>query len=186
MSRLTSTVVALVVAVSCGVPIEDHAQATPAEALPYGLGEPDSGTAADTDPGSGNGVVFLVADDRLRPVVRTVEPATDLNVLVAALTDAPSEREAASGLRRALPSRDLLGEVSRSANLATIELEPDFDELPPEEQILALAQLVYTLTELDLIDRVRFARDGEPLAIPTADGSLVERPVTRYDYRSLR
>jgi hypothetical protein len=45
-----------------------------------------------------------------------------------------------------------------------------------------VAQVVYTLTRFPTIDRVRFLQDGEPIAVPTGSGRLVNRAVTRNDY----
>lgn len=171
----------------CGVPLEDRAAVTPAEDLPYELKTPppvDDPTTATS--GGAPAVLFLLRDDTLVQVTRAVSDPADLNGLLAELAAPLSPAETDEGLRRALSNIDLIGGVTRTANVATVELDPTFNDLAPHEQILALGQIVFTLTERDEVDRVRFTRDGEPITIPTGSGSLVDGSVTRYDYRSLR
>ncbi|MDH4363032.1 MAG: GerMN domain-containing protein [Acidimicrobiia bacterium] len=172
---------------ACGVPLEDHAAMTPGTDLPYELeGAPPPDTVEAAAPGGAAAVVFLLRDDSLVEVPRTVSDPTNLNGLLTELAAPLTPAETDEGLRRALSDIGLIGGVSRTANVATVDLDPSFDELVPHEQVLALGQIVYTLTERDEVDRVRFTRDGEPITIPIASGSLVDGSVTRYDYRSLR
>ncbi len=171
---------------ACGVPLEDHAAVTPGTDLPYeleGAPPPDSNEAT---PGAGAAAVFLVRDDRLGEVPRTVSDPSDLNGLLTELAAPLTTAETGEGLRRALNDIDLMGGVTRAANVASVDLDPSFDQLAPHEQVLALGQIVFTLTERDEVDRVRFTRNAEPITIPVASGSLVDGAVTRYDYRSLR
>ncbi|HEX6312359.1 MAG TPA: GerMN domain-containing protein, partial [Acidimicrobiia bacterium] len=49
----------------------------------------------------------------------------------------------------------------------------------------ALAQIVYSLTELEPGVRVQFLVDGEPVEVPRGDGVLTRRPVDRDDYVEL-
>ena len=66
-----------------------------------------------------------------------------------------------------------------------MDLSADLSQIPAADQILALAQVVCTLTSLPGIGQVHFTRDGKAVDIPRADGSLTNRPVARADYDSL-
>lgn len=171
---------------ACAVPLEDDAHVIPGEEFPYDLDATPGTDASVEATGSGSATVFLLRDDELVEVPRAVADPADLTGLLTELTSSLTPAETAQGLRRALNDTSLLGGVDRTGRVATVELHPGFDLLVPHEQQLALAQIVYTLTERDEVDRVQFSREGEPLTIPTATGSLVNGPVSRYDYRSLR
>jgi hypothetical protein len=51
-------------------------------------------------------------------------------------------------------------------------------------QLLAVAQVLWTLTEFPGIDGVLFVLDGPLVAVPTDDG-LTDRPVDRADYAAV-
>lgn len=190
-SALAMTVAVAVAAAlglgACGVPMEDDAVVIAGPELPYDLEEPAGSTPSAASPSDGlSAIVFLVRDDELVAVPRAVADPADLNGLLVELAAPLSPADTSSGIRRALNDASMVGEVSRTASVASVELDESFDELAPHEQVLALGQIVFTLTERDEVDRVQFNRDKVPLTIPTASGSLVDGPVSRYDYRSLR
>ncbi len=71
--------------------------------------------------------------------------------------------------------------------LATVRLDPYFSQLTGEQPIDELAQIVFSLTQSPLhVTEVRFlGLSGKPVAVETADGRFVNRPVTVADYRHL-
>jgi spore germination protein GerM len=50
-----------------------------------------------------------------------------------------------------------------------------------DEQLLALGQLVFTLTDQPGIGGVEFSLEGEPVDVPLADGTTQDGPVSRDD-----
>lgn len=67
----------------------------------------------------------------------------------------------------------------------TVLLTTRDPENPPGEQVQrdAFAQLVWTLTALDVVTAVRFEVDGQLRAVPTSEAELpVDGPVDRDDY----
>ena len=58
-------------------------------------------------------------------------------------------------------------------------------EVTGPDQVLAIAQVVMTLTSLPGVDSVQFVRDDETVEVPLPDGTLVRRPLTAADYSSL-
>jgi spore germination protein GerM len=74
-------------------------------------------------------------------------------------------------------------DVVVDAGVATIELESgDASNSGAEGQALGVAQIVYTLTGLPGIRRVRFVVDGQTSEVPRGDGTLSKQPVSRSDY----
>jgi spore germination protein GerM len=75
--------------------------------------------------------------------------------------------------------------VKVAGGMATVRLDRSLVAADVREQILALAQLVYTLTELPGISAVQFSFDDQPAEVPTAEGSLKTGAVTRADYAAV-
>ena len=113
------------------------------------------------EPAAGGVVDALVAS------VRTVEidgEATAEVLAEAALTavlEGPTEFEAEIGYGSTVPAATVLGGVTVTEGIATVELSGEFEE--PSGALtdsLRLAQVVFTLTALDDIDAVVFSIDG--------------------------
>ena len=66
-----------------------------------------------------------------------------------------------------------------------IDLTPAFEALPPSDQILALGQLVLTVTARPGVGQAEFTLDGEPIDVPRGNGLLVSGTVVRDDYVKL-
>jgi len=185
--RLAALVVGAAVVVgaaACGVPLEDHARATPPEAVPYGLLEPGTSTSSTQAPSDG-AVLYLVGQRGLSPVRRPVPSPVSVRVVVEALGADPPPDEEGLGLRSVLAAEEFVLGARSATGVGRIDLADRFRSLPEREQTLALAQLVLTATEVTGIDRVAFTLNGEPLDVPTADGTLRSGSVTRADYESL-
>ncbi len=184
LPRLLAVTCLLAVAASCSVRTQSDPEVIDKREVPFGLANDE---APDTDaPTSTQGQDFAVY--LLGPggaVTRTVRtgdgaatPARSLRSLLRGATDV----ETAFGLGSAIPSGTTLRSVAVKGDLATVDLEGALDRAVGADRIDALAQIVYTLTELPPIARVRFELDGEPIEVPTRDGELTSRPVTRADY----
>jgi spore germination protein GerM len=72
-----------------------------------------------------------------------------------------------------------------TAGVATVDLGGNFGQLAGAGQVLAVAQIVFTVTELAGIHAVAFTLDGQAIAVPAANGAQVDTPVTRSQYASL-
>ncbi len=93
--------------------------------------------------------------------------------------------ETAAGLRSALPDKDTFGRVSLASGTARVDLGRPFTSLSSSDQIVALGQLVYTLTARPGVGLVRFTLLGAPTEVPRADGSLTAARVSRDDYLAI-
>jgi len=169
----------------CGIPIEDGARPVPADMIPSSL--PPPGPAASSpagDHGAESADVFLVRDGRLVRVGRQPWNPPLLEGAIAALLRGPTAAERAEGVRTALARRVRLGGTV-AAGVPLIDVTDSLTDVEGEEQILALAQLVFTLTAVPGVDGVSFALDGRPVEVPTGDGALKRGPIRRHDFAAV-
>lgn len=174
-----------VVLFGCGIPVEDRARPVPADMIPPSVpAQPPAAPSASGDGGSASVDVFFVRDSRLVRVGRQPQSLSSLEGALAALLRGPAVAERAEGVRTAVtrPVR-LAGAVA--AGVPLIDVTDSFADVEGEEQILALAQLVFTLTALTGIDGVSFALDGRPVEVPTGDGALKRGPIRRDDFAAV-
>ncbi len=168
----------------CGIPVEDRARPVPADMIPSSL--PGQGPAASTpgDRGSASADIFLVRDARLVRVGRQPWDPPSLEGAITTLLRGPTAAELAEGVRTAVtrPVR-LAGTVA--AGVPLIDVTDSVADVEAEEQILALAQLVFTLTALPGVDGVSFALDGRLVEVPTGDGALKRGPIRRDDFAAV-
>lgn len=129
--------------------------------------------------------VWMVADGSLTPVARSlplpVAPADVLAALAAGVTVDESE----SGLRSAIPDSSMVLDATVSGGTAVVVLDRSFLDIPADDQVVAVGQIVVTLTDLRGVGRVRFEIDGEPVAVPLPTGDSSQEPVSRDDFRDL-
>jgi hypothetical protein len=72
--------------------------------------------------------------------------------------------------------------------VATIHLPQGFfEQIPPEDQLLAIGQLVLTITEIRGIGQVKFVQNGLPRGVPRGSGGITDgtEPLARRDYQDL-
>jgi spore germination protein GerM len=175
MSRLFLVVAAVTLA-GCGIPLQSEP-----EAIEAGIG-PETPVERPASNGQADGVIYLVQGERLVAVTRdaTTRPSDTLQQLLTG----PTPAEARTGLRTAIPVGSVIREVTLADGLATVDVSAGFAGVGGREEILAIAQLVLTLTVTD-VDRVTIDLEGLPVALPLPDGVLVTDPVTFADYQVL-
>lgn len=128
--------------------------------------------------------VYWIDGSRIRPMRRLDVEAT-LEAALAALRFGPLFSDSADGLRSAIPGSDMIDSAAVQSGTATIGLSPTFLTLPGSEQTLAIAQIVYTVTNLPGVGLVSFRLGSRPLSVPTADGEPSRGALSRDDYMSL-
>src|SRR5699024_7138583 len=101
---------------------------------------------------------------------------------VVGLNTPVTETEKREGLRTALPTQGAPLEVTLTGDAARVQLPKGFDELGVSEQILGVAQIVYTLTGTGGIDAVQFREGTSEVAVPNGSGRLVSGAAARADY----
>lgn len=169
---------------ACGISEEQRARARDDD-VPFGLLDEAAPPLLPPTPDPVNEGVALcfVSGDTLRVVVGSVEPAGDLSEVVAALADPPEVD--GTQLATAVAGQDLVGDVTLTAGVAHVDLLPPITLLGGDEQLLAIAQLVCTLTGQPGVGPVSFTLDGASVDVPRDDGSLTSEPVSRDDYADL-
>ena len=175
----------VVLLAACGVRPSDGASTAVGDDVPYDLldvAEPTTTTLPEL--ASAYADIWLVALERVVPVARQVVAPSSVERALGALVAGPTPAEARLGLRSAVPV-DGVAEAAISVGVATIDLRSSFTESTPKEQLLALAQLVLTTTEIAEVEVVTFTLEGQSIDVPRGDGSISDGPVTRRDYASL-
>jgi spore germination protein GerM len=178
--------VAALATAACGVPVQTRPVALTNGQLPAGLTHASTTT---TLPGSAVPVslvqVYFVAGDRLVVRSRLVPSPGSLPETLADLLAGPTPAESIAGIRTSIdPGTELLSERV-TKDKVVLDLSSAFTNTGGPDQILSIAQLVYTATAVAGINSVSFELQGSPVAVPLADGTLATDPVTRDAYAAL-
>ena len=175
--------VGLLLLTGCGVGPQDH---------PVSLGSAgphwSPTAAAPSSRPSGTDLevaVFLVHDDQLVRVWRRSPEGQDLSAVLSVLTQGLTRQEQAEHLRTAIPTNANHIRVQIRQGIARVQVPGGFDTLPNRERVLAVAQLLYTLTEQLPVRGLRLVKGQHLLDTPVGSGRLVSRPVTRDDFAAL-
>lgn len=182
--RLVATLAVALAAVlvGCGIATEPDADRIEPSDVPFGLLEANPTT---TEVAAGRTAsVYLLAEDRLVAVDRSVPDEAELADLVELLVTGPTEVERSLGITTAVPP-GAVAAVSSGGGAAQVELATSFGDIRSGDQILALGQIVYTLTNQPGIGGVEFTLDGTPVEVPLADGSRSDGPLSRDDFEAL-
>lgn len=172
--------------VSCGVPTEESADLADASDVPFGLLDRDRDPVTGANP-SGRVVEIFVYDedaDTLSPVARRVDDDS-LSAVISQLEQDLSEEETMTDVRSPLAGVDAVASAEIDGGVATIDLAEAFSEIRRSDQLIAIAQLVYTSTARPGIGQVNFTLTGARVEVPRGDGSLTTGNVTRQDYPAL-
>jgi spore germination protein GerM len=126
----------------------------------------------------------LIADDHLVVSFTDVPTPVSASDALEALIET-SRTALPDGTRSAINAADLFTPRATQHGVAHVDLDAKFLEILPADQILAIAQIVCTLTGLPGIGQVRFTQEGRPTDVPRSDSSLTDKPVSRDDYLAL-
>ena len=129
--------------------------------------------------------ICLARDAVLVPTRRPASIASDAASVVAALDAGPSRDERRAGLRSPLFAEGLVFAASSRGGVATIDLATVFAQGGANDQLLAIASIVCSLTSQPGVGQVVFTLAGAAIDVPRSDGSLVAGPVSREDYVQL-
>jgi spore germination protein GerM len=177
--RWSLLLAAAVVLSACG--IDPQAAPEDVEIAPVPQSPP-----TPSEPSAGPTVaLWFLRGDRLEPVRRAAS-GTGPETALALLADGPTPEEAADGLTTALftPQPFAVVDGRQTDTTVTVAVSPAFTSASGENQLRAVAQVVWTVTEFDGADQVRFTTEDGPLEVPTDEG-LTDEAVDRGDYASL-
>ena len=168
----------LLLLASCGLRADSKPHDLP-EDNQVDLSGPSVGTNA-----SGAERIYLVEpgeDQLLRSVQREATSATEL---MDALLRGPSPGELDEGYSSAIPSTVKLLRAREQAPFLYVDVTDELTDLSGQGLLQALAQIVYTGSELDGVDRVQITVNGDVIAWPKADLESSTEPLSTYDYPS--
>lgn len=179
MRRWALLLCAAVVLTACG--IDPQAAPDDVEIAPVPQSPP---TPSRTSAGP-TVVLWFLRDDRLE-AVRRAASGTGPETALTLLADGPTPQEAADGLTTALftPQPFAVVDGRQTDTTVTVAVSPAFTSASGDNQLRAVAQVVWTVTEFDGADQVRFTTEDGALEVPTDEG-LTDDAVDREDYASL-
>jgi spore germination protein GerM len=185
---LVAVAVALaIVAAACGVPKDGHPREIDAANVPFDLLAPTTSSSTTTPGGAVTSQVTIYLADTNNHLVarqRKVEVPSSVTKALTALFAGPQPDE--SDLHSAITSNTKLLRLRGPIDgLVTIDLSRAFLDVTGRQQILALAEVVYTATAYPGVDRVLFQFEGTSREVPNGDGTLTSTPLTRLSYRGL-
>lgn len=190
MKRVLALVAATVLLAACGVPGDDSPRPLDGDAVPFDLLAPTAETTTTSTPSVFADTVRVAVyladpEGKLQAVRRPVTTPATVAKVVESLLAGPTEEES-SHLSTAITSgTELLGVDGPSDGLVTINLSRDVLDITGRQQILALAQVVWTVTALPSVDRVLFEFEGEPTEVQNGNGTLTSSPLSRLSYGDL-
>lgn len=179
MNRPTALVVAgLFLLAACGVQPDSAPRDLPQDEQELAAA---SGSSGDTAQGADRIYLIAPGEDRLlRSVQREAQNPTEL---ISTLLRGPNDNEIEAQFSTAIPATTTLnGDVRRQGQTLIVDLSADIIELDTQSLSRAVAQIVYTATELDEIENVQIEIDGERLSAPTPDGDTTEDPLSVYAF----
>ena len=179
---------AVAVLVACGVPADETSpRDIAADNVQFDLLAPSSTSTSTTVGPSDVRIVevFLLRNEQLAPRERRLPADLDAGDVISALLVGTQGTENQAGYGTAIPEgTELLG-ASLDGETLSLDLSEELNAVQGERQMIAIAQMVFTATELAGIDGVRFQIEGESVEVPKGDGTLTSSPVRRADYPDL-
>lgn len=178
---------AVVVGSGCGIPTDAQPRALPRDAVPFGLLDPSTttSTVAPAPVAGQPAQVFLVQGERLVPVERQVPGPLDLDDVLRLLLAGPTAEEMQAGVHTAIAPPAGVARAWKEGAVARVELNEWFGDVEGQQQILAIAQIVFTATALDGVDAVEFQLRDRPVEVTAGDGTLRGGPLGRQDFASV-
>jgi spore germination protein GerM len=148
----------------------------------------DPVTPAEGGEAAGSTRVFLVkeSDDgqaQLRSVLRSVDPTP--TAVMQELLNGPNAQEEETGTTSALPQDLVLHSARSVAGVLSVDVSSQLLDEPAPQLMLAIAQIVFTASELEGVREVRIRVDGTNRPWPDGHGELRTEALTVYDYPGL-
>lgn len=211
LKRLVIICVALIaVLVACGIPdngqvsslqtkdlrnLGDTIPPTTTSTVPPSTIEPTTSTSIvdpSTTIAADDVTLYFISGGQLKGYPRSLAKPVTTNQVLSALQEGPPPGDLGVGIRSAVPSKEsgVIKSTDDDSGVATIELPTGFfEQIPPEDQLLAIGQIVLTvLNEVGGIGQVLFTQGGSALQVPRGpSGGLSDgtEPLSRRDYKDL-
>ncbi len=194
-SRLVALAAVALVAAGCGVGAGGGAQAIPSGQVPFHLLTKEPPSTTTTVPAAVPITVYFEsgAGQTLTTAQRTVPVDNTVRTVVHALLAGPTTLEKSAGVRTAISQGVQLLKAkperptgTSATGVITLDFNQAFGAISGTQQVLAVAQIVYTVTDyMGAGYAVLFQIEGVATDVPTATGAQVTGPVKRTTYASL-
>jgi len=127
-------------------------------------------------------------EDRLQPAGRNV-PDTPTGVLTELFAGLTTKEQQLNRWRTAVPpdTKLLTPPTQETDGTLVVDLSQAFFQASGPAQINAVAQVVFTVTAIEGVQRVKILVEGQPQGWPRGDGTAqpVGEPLTQYAYPEL-
>jgi spore germination protein GerM len=169
----------------CGVQGDGAPRNLSPDAVPDELLEPSTSAVQADHPERGDPATVYLVDNRekLRPVPRTLRRPVLIATVIDALLEGATDAEADAGLRSEVPAGTKLNGIDRlGRDVIAIDLTEEFAETTADGELLAQAQIVYTVSALPNVEGVLFLVDGRPREGADDNAKLTSSPLTVEDF----
>lgn len=181
MNRVRVALIALWLAVvACGVPLDPVPEVVEGD-----VGAPDPEVEELEADDRVAASLYLVDEGVIVPVTRNLpEPVNTITILESLLggTTEPEERR---GLRTSIPDGTQVLDLEQNDSTVRLDLSSDFAAVGGEEELLAVAQVVLSVTAVEGVEAVVFELEGVQTDVPLPNGALTDEPVSGSEYRGL-
>lgn len=175
IAALTQAVVFALVLLSAGCAVGPESK--PVEIEPANLSIGSSNVNAE-----GSGRVYFVGPgegELLRAVPRDVKDRRDL---IEVLLAGPNSDELEQNYFTAIPPDTRLNKITPIGPVLQLDFTDELTQLSGDALSNALAQIVYTVTDINGIDKVRIYINGEAKPWPTDVGTASSDGLSVYDF----
>jgi len=174
---LAAVVVLSILGAGCGIRPDSAPHDVPEEDRALTQRSGASGSEA-----GGAGRIYLVEPgegDLLRSVAREAPSSEEL---LKTLMLGPNRDELEAEYATAIPSSLQVLSVTEQAPILTVDVTPELTELTGPGLVQALAQIVYTASEIEGVDQVQITVNNAHIAWPRANLESSSEPLRTYDY----
>jgi len=132
-------------------------------------------------------VTYFALGEKLHVVGKTVDVAESIDeqaqYALEALCEGPNENDTAQGYSTLIPVGTRVNSVTVTDKIATVDLTRDFESGGGSlSMLLRVAQVVWTTTSIEGIEKVAFKLDGSAVDAIGGEGIVVAPAVGRADF----
>lgn len=172
-------------ATGCGIASDDGPRDIPAaDQVELGIGGDSNAGAA-----IGTARVYFLSPEVVGQAALLESVARDVaetpTALLQALLAGPNETEQSNQFRTALPAGTELLDARRQGFVLRVDLSDAVLELSGQVLVTAIAQIVFTASEIAGVRGVTILVAGADQQWPVGSGELTSTPLTVYDYPGL-
>jgi spore germination protein GerM len=130
--------------------------------------------------------IFLEGrNQHLVPVRREVPAPATIEAILDQLAAGPTSSESDRGLASPASSVGHFAVGPAHEGVVSVDLPVSFENLGGQDQMVAAAQIVFTVTTFSGVEGVRFLVGGQAARVPDGNGGLAPGPSTRRAYAAL-